>query len=297
MRGAVITTFFAVLVLVAVVFVVFRPGSGGSSDTTGAPVGSALPSASGLQAPDVGSSAGASQPSGPASGPATSIKMPVGNLPGWRQTFHEDFTGKFDKNWYVYDGQPGGDPGGWFSQDHVSQTDGMLVISGSKENTPNGRLYATGGVGSTFSQTYGRFMVRFRADAGFGVAYTLQLWPNDDSWPPEVDFAEDNGRGRTMTSATQHYGSADTHVHAETHGDFSQWHVAEVVWQPGKLTYLIDGKKWATMANSHVPTVPMRLALQTQAWPCGRSWESCPNSTTPETVKFYVDWVVAYAAD
>src|SRR6266705_2400712 len=42
--------------------------------------------------------------------------MPVGNIPGWRQVFADDFNGTTlnTSNWYPYSGQPGGGfrPGG-----------------------------------------------------------------------------------------------------------------------------------------------------------------------------------------
>ncbi len=36
--------------------------------------------------------------------------MPVGNIPGWRQVFADDFNGTTlnTSNWYPYSGQPGG---------------------------------------------------------------------------------------------------------------------------------------------------------------------------------------------
>jgi hypothetical protein len=36
------------------------------------------------------------------------------------------------------------------------------------------------------------------------------------------------------------------------------------------------------------------LALQSQAWYCGHTWEACPDETTPPVVNLQVDWVVAY---
>jgi hypothetical protein len=69
-----------------------------------------------------------------------------------------------------------------------------------------------------------------------------------------------------------------------------------VEWSPGQLTYTLDGTVWATMTSRYVPSTPMSIAIQTQAWRCGNTWEGCPNSTTPATVNLHVDWVVAYSA-
>ena len=42
---------------------------------------------------------------------------------------------------------------------------------------------------------------------------------------------------------------------------------------------------------------PMALALQSQAWYCGHTWEACPDETTPDVVNLQVDWVAIYAPD
>lgn len=225
------------------------------------------------------------------------VPMPIGDQPGWYQTFTDDFTGdKLDDRWFSYTGQPSGDLGGWFSPSHVSVGNGMLTISASLEQTPHGPLYVTGGVSNhnAFSQKYGRFDVRFRMDRGQGIAYALLLWPTSNHWPPEVDIIEDNGHDRQSTSATLHYDPDDKKIQRRTTGDFTQWHTASLEWTPGHLVYRLDGKVWATIDSRHVPNELMDLALQTQAWGCGGTWEACPNSTTPAVVNLEVDWVSIY---
>jgi beta-glucanase (GH16 family) len=275
--------------------IILMPGGSSAATTTAA---WSIPSAGASSlAPSAGAPSAAPSVTPPAG--ASGAPMPKGNLPGWRQTFADDFTNGFSAKWGdAYEGQPGSDPGGWFDPDHVSVHNGMLTIEASKEQTPHGTLYASGGVtnAKTFSQTYGRFDVRFRMDKGYGIAYVVQLWPTSDQWPPEIDFAEDDAKNRDMTSATEHFGANDQTVHQEVKGDFTAWHTVEVEWDPGKLVYRIDGKVWATMANKSVPKVPMSIAIQTQAFGCGLPWQGCPNATTPARVDMQVDWAVAYTA-
>jgi Glycosyl hydrolases family 16 len=298
-RGNLLTIFAVVLFVVGAAYVVFAPkhgdtggGAGVAEKTTPTPApesASASASASPSRIP---------RPSSTIPG-SSGVAMPKGDIAGWHQTFADDFMeGEIDDGWWNYQpSQPGGDPGGWFDPSHVSTVNGDLVISGSRADTPNGNLYVTGGINNSksFQQTYGLFKVRFRADVGRGIAYTMMLWPVDDVWPPEIDILEDNGKDRKMTSATLHYGANDTKVHKEVTGDFSVWHTAELEWTPGKLVYRLDGKVWTTMTSSNVPNIPMSIAIQTQAWKCGGSWEGCPTSSTPAKVNFYVDWVVAYS--
>lgn len=233
--------------------------------------------------------------------PPSDVPMPAGDLPGWRMTFSEDFNGDdLTESWYIYDGQPLGDPGGWFMPSHVRQEGGRLVISGSREDTPNGNLYATGGVSNekSFSQVYGRFDIRFRMDEGYGINYVILLWPSFQDWPPEINIAEDNGKSRDLITSTLHWGghgSPTRYTERVLSGvDFTQWHTVGVEWTPGRLIMFLDGAEWARYETSNVPSVPMSLALQSQAWYCGGYFSDCPNNTTPPVVNMEVDWVVAY---
>jgi len=42
-------------------------------------------------------------------------------------------------------------------------------------------------------------------DAGVGIAMVLLLWPADNSWPPEIDFCEDDLGYRNKSTATLHW--------------------------------------------------------------------------------------------
>ncbi len=213
--------------------------------------------------------------------------------------FSDDFTGSklnLDK-WFTYDGQPGGDPGGWFDSSHVSVSNGELVISGYQDPVDGGK-WVTGGVSSQpgLIQAYGKYLVRFRFDAGVGIAHAILLWPADNSWPPEIDFSEDNGGDKQTTYAALHYGTSDTQVQRQTAVNLTLWHTLGVEWTPGRLVYTLDGSVWATVTSPDVPAVPMVLDIQTQAWAAGTStWERGTDATTPAHVNLYVDWVVVYA--
>ncbi len=242
--------------------------------------------ASGGPASGASLSAGPNDPSG--------VPMPKGDIPGWHQTFFDDFTGtKLSKKWVAYNGQPRGNTAK-FKSSRVSVGDGMLTINAKRSKG----VFTTGGISNvvSFSQTYGKFDVRFRMDKGWGVAYAILLWPQNDAYWPEIDFAEDNGGDRTMTSASLHTINKDN-IHKETHGDYTTWHTAEVTWSPGKLVYSLDGKVWATTTGKGVPdSTKMVLAIQTEVHACGGTWENCPNKTTPSSVNLQVDWVAIYSA-
>lgn len=232
--------------------------------------------------------------------------MPTGNISGWRQTLADDFTtNDLQSNWGGgYWGQPGGDPGGWWDPSHDVISGGLLSLRTYQDpaacvlawGCTAINNYVSGGVKSSLAQTYGKYEVRFRIDAATGVAPVALLWPATNTWPPEIDFAEDNGANpRTTNYATLHYGTNNTQVGNSVKVNMTQWHTLGVAWTKGQLAYTLDGQTWATVRNSKVPSVPMNLAIQTQAWGSTNSWEQPVNATTPAEADMQVDWVVAYA--
>lgn len=229
----------------------------------------------------------------------SSAAMPRADLPGWHRVFADDFTHRLDgSRWGRYSGQPGGDPGGWWAPSHVTVRHGVLRLATYRDPRYGGR-WVSGGVSSSYAlkQTYGKYLVRFRMDPGKGVAGVLLLWPSADHWPPEIDFAETGGESadRREMSATLHYGGGDRQIQRSVHADFTHWHTMGVEWTPGTLVYTLDGRDWARLTSTHVPSERMEMDLQTQAGTCGDRYAPCPDRTTPAHVNMDVDWVAAYA--
>jgi beta-glucanase (GH16 family) len=175
---------------------------------------------------------------------------------------------------------------------------GLLNLQTYRDPRFGGR-WVSGGVSSApaLKQTYGKYELRFRMDRGRGVAVVLLLWPSGNTWPPEIDFAEDGGtsNSRREMSATLHYGASNSAIQRTVHADFTHWHVMGVEWTPGKLVYTLDGRRWASVRGTQVPSEPMELDMQTQAGTCSDRYAPCPDSSTPSKVSLQVDWVVAYA--
>ncbi|MBI1375932.1 MAG: family 16 glycosylhydrolase [Frankiales bacterium] len=209
--------------------------------------------------------------------------------PRWTPVYVDDFTGTSPDGWYLYSGAPSSGPGGFWSPSHDIVQDGVLHLRTTYEN---GR-WVSGGLARTAPKplVYGKIQVRFRMAEARGVSYALLMWPDDEVWPPEIDFGEDGGGDRTMTTATLHHGPENSIEQHQLSGDFSQWHTLGIEWTPGRIDYLVDGHVWATDEGAAVPSVPMHLALQTQTWDCGLAYAQCPDSTTPAQTDLEVDWV------
>jgi len=149
----------------------------------------------------------------------------------------------------------------------------------------------------TTGQTYGRYDVRYRYEPGSnvpGFKSVWMLWPASDKWGQgEDDFAEyANAAGRTSVSAFLHRACGDdANGCPQDSGtwtlDPTQWHTATVIWSPGQVSAYNDGHLMAT-STTQVPTVPMRLLLQTEASSHG------PQASPSAVMNVDVDWVTGY---
>lgn len=230
---------------------------------------------------------------------ALAAALPLSATGKWRLVFSDDFKHGLRSSWWGrYSGEPGGDPGGWWSPSHVVVSHGVLNLETYRDPRFGGR-WVSGGVSSApaLRQTYGKYEVRLRVDRGEGVAFIALLWPSDGGWPPEIDFAENGGEtgGRGAIAATLHYGSDNSQIQRTLSVDLTRWHVLGVEWLPGRLVYTIDGRAWARVSSDAVPAQRMEMDLQTQAGTCGQSDAPCPTSQTPAHVNAQIQWVRAYA--
>lgn len=210
-----------------------------------------------------------------------------GALAGYSESYVNDFNGSsVPSGWDIYNGQPGGDPGAMFGSAHVAVSNGMLQLNTFEDPSYNNE-WVTGGLCQCgLSATYGAYFVRSR-DTGAGPAEIELLWPTG-SWPPEIDFNETAG-GVTGSSATVHFGAANSQSRRALSIDMTQWHTWGVIWTPSSITYTVDGNVWGTVTvASEIPDQPMTLDLQQQTF-CASGW-ACPSA--PESMQ--VDWVAEY---
>lgn len=236
--------------------------------------------------------------------------LPTQGPPGWRLVFTDDFDrASLGADWGAYSGQPGGDPYSTWAASHVELRDGHLVLRGYREKG----TWVTGGVSNyPVTQRYGRWEVRFRADASDEITYHFLLWPKDETWPPEIDFAEDFGGPRDGITAFVHYldGASRQKVQRsvpEGDHDFTDWQTVAVEWTQTEIRFLLNGDVWGTVTADQVgdgyPRGPMWLGLQAQSGGCQRQQDwgfgsGCPSSAgTPAEADIEIDWVAVYAPE
>jgi beta-glucanase (GH16 family) len=222
---------------------------------------------------------------------------------GYQLVVAEKFTGtSVPSAWHPYQGQAGSDTGGWWDPSHVTVGNGALTLRTYKDPAHAGPRspWVEGGIDLWPSGvlTDGEYLVRSRVTSATGVTEVMLLWPNSDNWPPEIDFNESNGTNESTAHLI--YGSASQPQTTQSVTltpatvNLTQWHTWGVIVTPTTITYTVDGKTWATMANHE--QVPMHLALQQQVWACNNTaGRACPSAATPSEVDMQIDWVVVLA--
>jgi hypothetical protein len=244
----------------------------------------------------------------PATASPSSQAMPVGDLPGWKQIFTEDFTigvpvGSFvgsvyDRRWFAY-------PDGWLDTaaqhedtrsrhmpSEVVSVQGLLLNKHLHDSGDGPRVAAlVPQFPDGEDRLYGRFSVRFRTDSLEGYKVAWLLWPVSEVWPRdgEIDFPEGPLDGNI---------SAFMHRQGATSGDDKDvfetpvpladgWHTATIEWTEDKVVFILNDEVIGT-STSRIPNTPMRWVLQTET--CIGNCQPAP--TTQGNLQ--IDWVVVY---
>jgi hypothetical protein len=243
--------------------------------------------------------------------------MPVGDLPGWREIFSDDFTksaprgswGTSSPNHVVYTGDHGGKwveyPDGWpcggvgpcyEPKQVLSVHDGVLDFwlhectpGRPCSASPSPILPTTG----TQYQTYGRYVARFKVV--YSDRHRLDdyhsawlLWPRSgDRWEcAESDFPETD-LNRQAAGAYAHYGCAGAQDSYSSPLDWTRWHTFVQEWGPGYRSYYLDGKLLGRSTH-RVYSSPERWELQIDTQ---TNSHHRPDSGSGHLL---VDWVVVY---
>jgi len=251
--------------------------------------------------------------------------VPVGDLPGWKQIFVDDFNtdvalGDFPEavkdTWDAYPyqwrdttGQTTDNPeyGGWYHpQKTVSIKDGVLDVWLHTENIDNAnkRLVAAilpriHGNDAPFAkgQLYGRYAVRFRADMVEGYKTAWLLWPDSGVHPRdgEIDFPEGNLTGDIQ--GYMHWQNAtrgDQQYYALSGQSYYDWHTAVIEWEPGRVAFYLDGELMSNASGNSsewfdkIPNTPMHWVIQTET----RLDSIQP--TTADQGHVEIDWVAVW---
>ena len=274
------------------------PSSSTEQPTTAAPSGepSASPSGTAASPPDAGT-ASPSQPSG-GSGRGCS----EAEINGWSIDYFEGFDSSLeDLGWEHYGwGDPpvGHGAMGVMSQKNSFTQNGDLVV---RTQYQDGQWSAGGtSSGKVFTASRGRWEVRAKFPQAKGVGYVFLLWPEDQGWPPEIDFAEGRVNGPRV-EGTYHWDPDNKQEQrAFDNADMSGWHTYGVIVEDNLITFTLDGQEWGRIERS-ITDKRMFFGVQTGAMdPNGSAnrYETVdggvPGPLTPAVSDIQIDYVAHY---
>lgn len=268
----------------------------------------ATPSSTPTMTPSVGTSA---TPTGTAS--------PVGQGGSWHLLFGDDFSGNtldttkwntcfFNFHAGANDCYHNQNEQQLYTPQNDLVSNGVLSLQAKKQDMTvavNGQAttfhYTSGmissgpvtdGAPSKFKFTYGYIETRAYMPSGKGYWPGVWTLAADESYPPEIDLFEILGDSTTTDHLNYHWpdGSSEgVDVGQDWTGpDFAAgWHTFGVDWEPGKITWYVDGvERFST--TDHV-TSKAQYLLATLA--IGGDWPGNPNSSTKFPQSLQLDYI------
>lgn len=233
----------------------------------------------------------------------------------WSMVFSDEFNGteldrtKWDTEYYY------GSRTNSFNNELQYYTDGgnfefnngvLSIIA--KEETVQGETwfdsgktfdYTSGMISGhdSISFTYGYFEISGQSPTGQGLWPAFWMLPESGEWPPEIDIMEILGDDTSTAYTTVHYQDPSQ---PGNHGMEGSWfsgidfadgmHTFAVDWQPGELTWYIDGME-VFNTTENVPDQPMYMLANLAV---GGNWPGSPDETTAFPSSFDIDYIRVY---
>jgi Glycosyl hydrolases family 16 len=233
--------------------------------------------------------------------------MPVGDLPGWKEIFTDDFTTKvplgsfpsaLSSKWgaYPYPWKDTTHNGTYWPQKVVSIHDGVMdlylhteYINGTNVHLVSAPTPKLPGTSSANGMLYGRYAIRFKSDSVPGYKTVGLLWPDSGVWPRDGEIAFPEGNLDGTICGFMHRQGATTGSDQDaycTPATYPSWHTAVIEWTPTNLKFILDGTVIGN-STSRIPNTPMHWVIQTET-----SLTIAPSDTAAGHVQ--IDWVAVY---
>jgi beta-glucanase (GH16 family) len=182
----------------------------------------------------------------------------------------------------------------WYKRANISEGGGSLRLTAKREKTTSpysGRTfnYTSGLVHSkpAFNFRYGKMAARMKLPKGSGFWPAFWTWPSNEQWPPETDAMEFYGDNARLIYQTYH-GHNGANGSSVRHTDWTAgWHTFTVDWQPGRLTWYVDGL--ATKTVTEAPSLNMYLIANLAIANGARA--PAPNASTRFPSSLKIDYI------
>ena len=184
--------------------------------------------------------------------------VPYGPGGTWRLVFSDRFTGStldtadWSTCYHFGCTDRGNDELEWYRASQVTVHDNTASLTVAPEQI-NGKQYVSGMLSSygKFSFLYGYAQIVAKLPIGRGLWSSFWTEPESGAWPPEIDIFE-NWAQADSVNLYVHFGAADHFDHSTVYlpTASSAFHTYGVDWEPGSISWYVDGFLWAHFAVS-----------------------------------------------
>jgi beta-glucanase (GH16 family) len=172
---------------------------------------------------------------------------------------------------------------------NVSEANGLATITAQKSGSN-----WTGGILSTDTTKMFQYgFVEVRAKLPKVQGFWPAIWLYGGSTADELDMMEFLGGDVSTVYQSYHFIPRGVNMSFPKSSDWtSDYHLFQMKWEPGNLTYYIDNVQTAHWTTS-IPARQMYLMLNFDVGG-PNDWGGAPNSSTPTTATLNVDYVRVY---
>jgi beta-glucanase (GH16 family) len=136
--------------------------------------------------------------------------------------------------------------------------------------------------------------VEVRAQLPRGQGFWPAIWLYGGSSADELDVMEFLGGDVSTVYQTYHFPGGQHSNHPSSSDWTNGYHLFQMKWEPGRLTYYIDNVPMGSWTES-VPARPMYLMLNLDVGG-PNDWGGAPDGSTPSPATFNVDYVRVYGS-
>jgi beta-glucanase (GH16 family) len=140
--------------------------------------------------------------------------------------------------------------------------------------------------------------MRARLPKGRGLWPAFWLLHNQENGTrPEIDVVELIGDKPEVVYQTYHYfdnwNLRSTPSYQAWGPDYSQsFHTYGMKWEPGRISWYVDGRVTNTFSDSNVSSEDMYILVNLAV---GGSWPGSPDGSTSFPARFAIDYIRAYS--
>ncbi len=170
---------------------------------------------------------------------------------------------------------------------------------GNLRGKANNKGYLSGAMTTyqKFKMRYGYVEMRAKLPKGKGLWPAFWLLHNQENGKrPEIDVVELLGDRPNIAYQTYHYydnwNLRSTPSYEARGSDYTQnFHTYGMKWEPGRITWYVDGKATNSFSNGNVSSEDMYLLVNLAI---GGAWAGSPNGSTRFPAKYTIDYIRAY---